>query len=126
MNQPLHPRYLDLAKLRFPISSIASILHRMTGALLFISLPFLVGTLSATLSNRSNFDVAYSLFTHPIVKIILWILLWAFFHHVFAGIRLLILDTHRGLYIKKARASSFFVIFAALIAALIGGGLLLW
>lgn len=126
MNQPLHPKYLDLAKLRFPISSIASILHRITGAFLFFSLPFLVSILSATLSHRSSFDMAYSLFTHPIVKIILWILLWAFFHHMFAGVRLLVLDTHHGLYIKQARASSFFVIFAALITALFVGGFLLW
>jgi succinate dehydrogenase / fumarate reductase cytochrome b subunit len=53
-------------------------------------------------------------------------LLWALLHHLFAGIRYLLLDVHIGVDLASARASSYIVLGVSLVLTLMLGGLLLW
>lgn len=123
--QKTRPKHLDLKKIRLPVPGIVSILHRISGVVLFLSLPILLGLFAGTLSSQASFDAFRALIAHPLAKLVLVGFLWAYLHHVCAGIRFLFLDVHRGLELHTARATAKAVLVVSLsLTALIGG--LLW
>ncbi|MBN3860325.1 succinate dehydrogenase, cytochrome b556 subunit [Neisseriaceae bacterium PsAf] len=119
-------KYLNLFHIRQSVTAILSILHRVSGAALFVGLPFFIWLLSSSLNQKEAFDAYQAVITNPVVKVILLLFLWAIFHHVLAGIRFLILDTGKGLDVKTAKLTAKIVLFSAPIIALIVGGYLLW
>ena len=68
----------QLAKYRLPLAGKVSILHRISGLLLFISLPFLLYLLDQSLTSELSFDAFKGFLANPIVKIITLVLSWAF------------------------------------------------
>ena len=84
----------QIAKYRLPLAGKVSILHRISGLLLFISLPFLLYLLDQSLTSEISFDAFKGFLANPIVKIITLVLSWAYLFHFCAGIRFLLLDTH--------------------------------
>ena len=104
-----------------PIPGIVSILHLISGVLLFISLPLLLWLLAGTLDNAAAFESYRAFVAHPLVKIGLIGLLWAYLHHFFAGIRFLFLDAHKGLALNTARTTAKTVMALALICTAILG-----
>jgi succinate dehydrogenase / fumarate reductase cytochrome b subunit len=119
------PKYLDLMHIRLPVPALVSILHRISGLGLFVALPFLLWLLQQSVSSPESFARYQSVFAQPLIKLILIGLLWALFHHLFAGIRFLLLDVHVGLELKTTRASSMLVLVAGVVCAL-ACGVLLW
>ena len=115
------PIFLDIISIRLPIPGIVSILHRISGVLLFISLPLLLWLLAGTLDNAATFESYRAFVAHPLVKIGLIGLLWAYLHHFFAGIRFLFLDAHKGLGLNTARTTAKTVMALALICTAILG-----
>ena len=115
------PIFLDIISIRLRIPGIVSILHRISGVLLFISLPLLLWLLAGTLDNAAAFESYRAFVAHPLVKIGLIGLLWAYLHHFFAGIRFLFLDAHKGLDLNTARATAKTVMALALICTAILG-----
>ncbi len=116
------PKYLDLTKIRLPLPGIVSILHRVSGAALFlIGIPFLLWVLSCSLANQEGYDAWRDTFDHPLVKLIVIGFLWAYLHHFFAGLRFLMLDLHKGISLPAARASSKLVLIVSLALTLILG-----
>ena len=115
------PIFLDIISIRLPIPGIVSILHRISGVLLFISLPLLLWLLAGTLDNAATFESYRAFVAHPLVKIGLIGLLWAYLHHFFAGIRFLFLDAHKGLALNTARTTAKIVMALALICTAILG-----
>lgn len=86
------PKNLDLATIHMPITAIASILHRITGVMLFVAVGFLVWALSLSLESRQGFDQTVAIMTHPLAKLITWGILSLVIYHLFAGIKHLIMD----------------------------------
>ncbi|QRN41134.1 MAG: succinate dehydrogenase, cytochrome b556 subunit [Neisseriaceae bacterium] len=121
-----NPKYLNLFQIRQSVTAILSILHRISGAALFVGLPFFLWLLSSSLNQQEAFDTYHEVMNNFIVKIILLLFLWATFHHMLAGIRFLILDIGKGLDLKTARLTAKIVLFSAPILTLIVGGYLLW
>ncbi|MDO5687553.1 MAG: succinate dehydrogenase, cytochrome b556 subunit [Neisseria sp.] len=119
--QKHRPKYLDIPKIYFPVPSIVSILHRISGVGLFLFLPLLLWLFAGTLSSESSFATYQAVVANPLVKLILIGLLWAYLHHAFAGIRFLLLDADKGLDLAPARLSANVVVYAAPIVALIVG-----
>ena len=113
------PVYLNLLRIHLPITGWVSILHRVSGALLFAALPFGVWALSVSLSDEAGFRRMAATFAHPLARLIVLFLIGAFAHHVFAGLRHLALDVHRGVDLKHARQSSLAVMLAAGLVTLI-------
>jgi succinate dehydrogenase / fumarate reductase cytochrome b subunit len=110
-------RNLDLPRLmryRLPWPGRVSILHRASGALLFLALPWMLFLLDRSLVSESTFAKMSDYAGHWLVKLGLLVLIWAFLHHLCAGIRFLALDLHIGF--DKASASK--SALAALIASL--------
>jgi len=123
--QKQRPKHLDVAKIRLPVPGIVSILHRVSGAALFLSLPVLIYLLHGSLSSAESFDNYRGLIANPFSKLILIGLLWAYLHHVCAGIRFLFLDMHKGLELATARATAKTVLVVSL-ALTVVLGVALW
>ena len=115
------PVHLDLAKIRLPIPGIVSILHRVSGVILFFSLPILVYLFSGTLSRAEDYQTYLNIVANPFIKIVLFGLLWAYLHHFMAGIRFLFLDAHKGLELATARLTAKIVAALPLLVTLIMG-----
>lgn len=110
----LRPRYLNVAKIRLPIPGLVSILHRVSGAALFLVLPVLIWILDSSLASSRGFASVKSTADNPLVKLMLLVLLWALLHHFFAGIRYLLLDLQTGMELRSARASAWTVLGVSL------------
>ena len=112
-----HPRrlpvFLKLAQIRFPIGAIASIAHRVSGALLFIALPVVAVLLDTSLRDEAGFASVRDLISSPLAVVAAGVLVWALVHHVLAGIRHLLMDVGIGGELERARASARLVLIAA-------------
>lgn len=125
MQTKKRPVFLEINNIRLPIPGIVSILHRISGVILFVMLPVLLCLLGSSLSSGEAFESYKSLVGNPIVKLILIGVMWAFWHHFLAGIRFLLLDAHKGLDLPTARLTAKIVFAAALVLTVILG-VLLW
>ncbi len=122
------PKYLDIWTLAFqlPVPGFASILHRVSGAGLFLMLPLLLWLFGASLESPGTAAAASACIANPLVKLVLFGLLWAYLHHFCMGIRFLLLDVHVGLEKQTARASAWAVLAVSLVlTVLIGAKLFL-
>lgn len=116
------PVYLDLLRIRLPLPGIVSILHRVSGAwLLLAGIPLLLYAVSRSLVSPEAYASMKAGFAHPLAKLVLIALLWAYLHHFFAGVRYLLLDIHRGIELAPARRSSAVVMVISLALTLILG-----
>ena len=116
------PVYLNLVKIRLPLPGIVSILHRISGAVLFLfAIPVLLAGVGMSLASAESFAALKALVAHPLVKLLLLGFVWAYLHHFCAGIRYLLLDLHRGIELAPARQSSVVVLVVSLALTLIVG-----
>jgi succinate dehydrogenase / fumarate reductase cytochrome b subunit len=114
------PKHLDLAKIRLPLPGWVSILHRISGAALFVAIPLLLWLLDTSLGTEIGFDSLAGVFAQWWLKLALCGLVWAYLHHFCAGIRYLFLDMHKGIELPQARASAGAVLFISIpLAALV-------
>ncbi|GEM74739.1 succinate dehydrogenase cytochrome b556 subunit [Vibrio sagamiensis] len=86
------PVNLDLQTIRFPITAIASILHRVSGVITFVAVGILLWLLSISLSSPVGFENAAQIVDSFFVKLILWAILTALAYHIAGGIRHLLMD----------------------------------
>lgn len=118
------PKYLNLFKIKLPLPGVVSILHRMSGALLFVALPFFLSVLQLTLASPETFEHARQGLASPLVKLMLIGLLWGFFHHFCAGLRYLAMDLDFGVGLQQTRRNSWLVMAVSLsLTALTGAWL---
>ena len=116
------PKYYDLNLLHLPMPGLVSIFHRITGVVLFLFLiPAVLFVLQCTLVSEDGFNEWKSLFSKPIVKLIVLGFAWSYLHHLFAGIRYLCLDIHIGTALESARTSARLVLALGLIATVLVG-----
>jgi succinate dehydrogenase / fumarate reductase cytochrome b subunit len=101
------PVYLNLIAIRQPLPAIVSILHRITGALLFVvGIPLLLWFVQRSLASPDAFDAAMRPLTSPFGKLVLLGLVWGYVYHLLAGLRHLALDLHAGIQLAPARSSA--------------------
>ena len=115
------PTYLDPLRIRLPIPGLLSILHRISGLGLFLFLPLLLWLFQSSLTSPDSYVRYRAAFANPLVKLILIGLLWAFLHHLLAGLRFLALDLHYGTDLPTARATSWVVLVAAIVLTAVLG-----
>jgi succinate dehydrogenase / fumarate reductase cytochrome b subunit len=118
------PKYLNLLKIKLPLPGVVSILHRVSGALLFAVIPLFLGMFQLTLASAETYENVRQGLASPLVKLVLIGLVWGFLHHFFAGLRYLAMDMDYGLDLDKTRRSSKLVmVFSLGLTVLIGGWL---
>ncbi len=119
MKSDSRPVYLNLFRIHLPLAGWVSILHRLSGALLFLVFPLGVWALSVSLSDEAGFQRMADWMTHPLSKLGVLALIWAFIHHLLAGVRHLALDVHRGGERHQARQTSMAVMLLTAMATLL-------
>lgn len=119
-NRPVH---LNLFVIRMPVPAVMSIAHRASGVLLVLLIPWLVYGLQQSLAGAEGFAEVRAWFSGWLGLSLLFLLLWALLHHLFAGFRYLLLDIHIGVDKAPERASAWAVMLMAPLAAAL---LLLW
>lgn len=120
MNQK-RPVNLDLGTIKFPVMAIASILHRISGLVLFLLLPFILYLLSKSLNNAVSFMQMQNLLQSPFYKLLLWVFSAALVYHILAGIRHMVMDLGYGEEVKEGRQTAIWVIALAVILTIFLG-----
>ncbi len=100
---------------RLPLSGIISILHRISGAILFLLLPFVLYLLDKSLRSEISFAFFKDTLSHWYVKLVVLVLLWAYLHHFCAGIRHLVMDVHVGVDKDSGRQTAATAIVVSLV-----------
>jgi succinate dehydrogenase / fumarate reductase cytochrome b subunit len=128
MSKKKRPVYLDLIRLSIdlPLPGMVSILHRASGVALFFFLFLLLSLLQDSLSSPQSFAAFRQTLAHPVAKLIVTGLLWAYLHHFCAGIRYLFLDMDMGVDLPRARASSWAVFAVSIVLTLLVAARVLW
>lgn len=91
-----------LTAYRLPLAGRVSILHRVSGALLFLFLPFLLYLFDQSLTSELSFEFFKAFLSNIVVKLITLVLAWAFLFHFCAGIRHLVMDTNHNAVSKES------------------------
>jgi succinate dehydrogenase / fumarate reductase cytochrome b subunit len=114
------PKYYDLNLAHLPPPGLVSILHRISGALLFFPIiPLVLLTLQNVTGSEQSFALARDHLSHPFMKLVLVGSAWLYAHHFFAGLRYLLLDLHVGIEKAPARMSSYVVLVLGAMTAII-------
>jgi succinate dehydrogenase / fumarate reductase cytochrome b subunit len=113
------PVYLNLFRIHLPLAGWVSILHRLSGALLFLVFPLGIWALSVSLSGEAGFQRVLDWMAHPLNKLGGGLLIWAFVHHLLAGVRHLALDVHWGVERHQSRRTSMVVMLLAAMITLL-------
>ncbi|KYP97595.1 succinate dehydrogenase [Sodalis-like endosymbiont of Proechinophthirus fluctus] len=120
------PVNLHLQNIRFPVTAIASILHRVSGIIMFVAIGILLWVLGLSLPSPEGFLQATALIDSFIVKFIFWGILTALVYHTLGGIRHMLIDfgyLEETLAMGKITANATFLLTVVLS---ILAGVLLW
>ncbi len=115
----------QIARYRLPFAGIVSILHRVSGALMFLLMPFIIWMFDASLSSEISYDGFTSVFVAGVwglpgflFKLVALALIWAFLHHLIAGVRHLWMDMTHAVDKKFGQSSAVFTLVASVLLTL--------
>lgn len=97
------PKYLNLFTIKLPLPGVVSILHRISGVLLFLFIPLALYLLQLSLASEEGFEAAKQVLSGGFAKLVLLGLAWALLHHFFAGLRYLAMDMHYCIDLSQTR-----------------------
>jgi len=115
-NSRKRPVYLNLIKIRMPVMAVVSILHRASGVLWIVALPFLLYALDLSLRSPQSYQQVMSWLHQPLLSGLLILWLWLLLHHFFAGIRFLLLDMDVAISRTGARRAAWLVHLASVLS----------
>jgi succinate dehydrogenase / fumarate reductase cytochrome b subunit len=112
------PVYLNLFLIRQPIGAVVSILHRITGALLALLMPFALWALQAALDGPAGFADVKDTLSTGVGRAVLLLALWVLSQHLYSGIRHLLIDVDLGVELVAARRNAWATLVASALTAL--------
>ena len=115
------PVNLDLTKFHFPLPAITSILHRISGVIVFIGIGFLLWGFDLSLSGEESFNALKETMQGFLPKLILWGILSALLYHFVAGIRHLLMDMGIGESLEGGRLGARILLVVAVILIVLAG-----
>ena len=118
--QRTRPKNLNLFTIHFPVPAIISILHRISGAILFLLIPVILWGLEYSLT-ESGFDTLHAWFGTLYIKLFFWLLLVPLLFHLVAGLRHLLMDLQIGVTLKGGRTSAWLTLIISGIVILLAG-----
>ena len=114
-------RLIDAVKYRLPLAGVVSILHRVSGLLMFALLPFIIWLFDNSLSSEISYDTFTSAFIAGIgfapawfVKLVVLALIWALLHHAIAGVRHVWMDMTHSVSMEQGRSSAIVTLVSSL------------
>ncbi|MFI4956394.1 MAG: succinate dehydrogenase, cytochrome b556 subunit [Gammaproteobacteria bacterium] len=118
--------YLNLFQFRFPITAIVSILHRVSGVVLFLCVPGVLWALQQSLASESAFTHLMAVKDCFPFLLGLWVFLSALFYHLVAGIRHIFMDFCIGDTKAGGRLGAYLVMIMSGIFTVLSGVVILW
>ena len=115
------PKNLNLLTIRQPLPAITSILHRISGLILFLAIPLVLWGFCLSLASADDFDYVHQLFQTPFAKFIIWCILAPFIYHFVAGIRHLLMDVNVGVELKSGRLSAILTLIISILLIVLAG-----
>ena len=115
------PKHLALHLIKLPLPGFVSILHRVSGLVLFLALPILLMMLQYSLRSIQTYTELKDILNQPMSKLVILALLWSFLHHFCAGLRYLAIDLHLVSNLTQARNTSWAVLFTSLALTILLG-----
>lgn len=123
-NRPVN---LDLSTVKFPITAIVSILHRVSGVVLLGGVIILLWMLDTSLSSRESFEQLQECLSHPLLQFITWAILAALGYHLVMGTRHLIMDMGIGESKEGGQlGAKLAIVVAAIVIVAAAGWIVLW
>ena len=114
----MRPKYLNLFRIRMPVTAVVSIAHRISGFLLVLCIPVFLFSLQASLENAQSYNSLLQYISKPTTQCFLVLIIWAIVHHLVAGIRFLLIDIDIGVSKTIARGSAWSVHIIAIVFTL--------
>lgn len=111
----------QLSNYRLPLAGVVSILHRVSGALMFLLLPVILYLLQLSISSEMTFAHFAGIIDNPLAKLVLLALIWAYLQHFCAGVRHLFMDMHMAIEKDSARQSATIVLVVSLVLTALAG-----
>ncbi len=111
----------DLTNYRLPPAGWVSILHRVSGAGLFLALPFLLYLFQQSILSESTFAEFKYVLENPLAKLLLLGLIWAYMQHFCAGVRHLFMDVHLAIEKDSSKHSAIAVLVISLLLTAVAG-----
>lgn len=118
-------RLVDAVKYRLPLAGVVSILHRVSGMLMFVLLPLIVWFFDTSLSSEISFERFAGAFVSGIswvpgwlVKLVALALIWSYLHHFIAGVRHLWMDMTHSVTKEQGRSSAVVTLAASVVLTL--------
>lgn len=120
MNQK-RPVNLDLGTFKYPITAITSILHRISGLILFPCVFLLLYALGKSLSSEEGFNEIKAMLSAPFAKLVIWLVVSALAYHLVAGVRHLIMDMGVGETLEGGKRGSMIVLVISIVLIAVAG-----
>lgn len=115
------PVNLNLMTIHQPVTAVVSILHRLSGVILFLCIPLLLWVFSASLNSPDSYAYIHTWLSKISIKLMIWVILSALIYHIFAGIRHFVMDFGWGESLKSGRIGAYLVMILSLIFAVFLG-----
>ena len=114
--------FKDLPGYRWPLAALVSGMHRISGVLMFLLLPFILWMFDKSVSSEISFGQFTAAFTAGLgicpgsfIKLVVLVLIWAYLHHFIAGLRHLYMDvSHSAVNKQFGRSSAIFTLVLSL------------
>lgn len=120
-SRPTNIGFGTLMKYKFPPMAIASILHRISGVILFLMIPFLLWVFDKTLASQHGFNAVHAVLSGGVARFFLWVFFSALVYHFIAGLKHLFMDL--GYFEEKCsgKMSSTLVMLVSLVLIVLLG-----
>ena len=115
------PVNLDLRTIKLPITAYTSILHRISGIILFFGIAIMLYGLEQSLASEESFVQLQACLASPLAKLVIWGLLSALLYHLAAGVRHLIMDAGVGESLEGGKLGSKIVLIVSVLLILLAG-----
>ena len=118
-------RLIEAMAYKHPIAAVVSILHRASGLLMFILLPFIIWMFDTSLTSEITYSQFTSVFSAGagvlpgwFFKLIALALIWAYLHHLIAGLRHLWMDATHAVTLQFGRSSAIVTLAVSVVLTL--------
>ena len=115
------PVNLDIGTIQLPITSYVSILHRVSGVVLFAAIAVFLWVLDASLTSEESFNAVKECIGGTLCKIIIWASLAALAYHMVAGVRHLIMDLGIGETLEGGQLGAKIALIVAAVLIVLAG-----
>ena len=126
-------RLVDALQYRLPLAGVVSILHRLSGLMMFVLLPLIIWLFDKSVSSEISYGEFTSAFTAGLLglpgwfmKLVVLALIWAYLHHFIAGLRHIWMDMFHAVSKEQGKNSAVFTLVASVLLTVALGVKLFW